>query len=50
MHTVPINYARRRAMFADESVELCLDERRHWEICRSFGSRQFTPVHRERAR
>ncbi|AZM56337.1 hypothetical protein DMA15_30200 [Streptomyces sp. WAC 01529] len=49
-HTVPINYARRRALFADESVDLCLDEWRHREICRSFGSRQFTPVHRERAR
>ncbi|MDW4910671.1 TniQ family protein [Streptomyces sp. ADMS] len=50
MHTVPIDYARRRALFADESAELGLDERRHREICRSFGSRQFTPVHQERAR
>ncbi|MGC0386691.1 TniQ family protein [Streptomyces sp. SAI-129] len=50
MHTVPIDYARRRALFADESVVLSLDERRHREICRSFGSRQFTPVHQERAR
>ncbi|MEU9247005.1 TniQ family protein [Streptomyces sp. NPDC048385] len=50
MHTIPIDYGRRRALFADESVELSLDETRHREICRSFGSRQFTPVHQERAR
>ncbi len=49
-HTVPIDYARRRNLFANESVELALDEKRHHEICRSFGSRQFTPVHQERAR
>ncbi|MDJ0344928.1 TniQ family protein [Streptomyces sp. H10-C2] len=48
-HTVPIDYARRRTLFADET-ELALDETRHREICRSFGSRQFTPVHQERAR
>ncbi|GGR68984.1 hypothetical protein GCM10010269_04670 [Streptomyces humidus] len=49
-HEVPIDYARRRALFADEMNPLLLDENAHWRLCKSLGTRQFQRVHLERLR
>ncbi|WP_327228639.1 TniQ family protein [Streptomyces platensis] len=49
-HEVPIDYARRRALFADEAGALHLDENAHWRLCKSLGTRQFQRVHLERLR
>ncbi|MFI2258296.1 LysR family transcriptional regulator [Streptomyces tubercidicus] len=49
-HEVPIDYARRRALFADEMSPLLLDENAHWRLCKSLGTRQFQQVHLYRLR
>ncbi|MER5897677.1 TniQ family protein [Streptomyces sp. NPDC001876] len=49
-HEVPIDYARRRALFADEASPLLLDENAHWLLCKSLGTRQFQQVHLQRLR
>ncbi|MEU1824073.1 TniQ family protein [Streptomyces abikoensis] len=49
-HEVPIDYARRRALFTDETRELPIDEDSYRQICRRHGSRNFQTVHLERAR
>ncbi|MCZ4101280.1 TniQ family protein [Streptomyces sp. H39-C1] len=49
-HEVPIDYARRRALFANEATTLLLDENAHWRLCKSLGTRQFQQVHLYRLR
>lgn len=49
-HEVPIDYARRRALFADETTPLLLDENAHWRLWKGLGTRQFQQVHLYRLR
>ncbi|MEQ4608380.1 TniQ family protein [Streptomyces cavourensis] len=49
-HEVPIDYTRRRTLFAGETSPLLLDENAHWLLCKSLGTRQFQKVHLQRLR